>query len=64
MQTDSPIASKRQSIEKGKFVEFTSLLQKSASWEGEPFMEVTEQVIVLTQGKTMPKKKTIEDIET
>ena len=53
-----------QSIEKGKFVEFTGLLQKSASWEEEPFMEVTEKVLVLTQGKAMPKRKTIQEIET
>ena len=45
-------------------MEFNSLLPKSASWEEEPFMEVTEKVIVLTQGKAMPKRKTIKEIET
>ena len=53
-----------QSIEKGEFVEFTNLLPKSAPWEEETFMEVTEKVLVLTQGKAMPKRKTITDIET
>ena len=41
-----------------------SLLPKSASWEEEPFMEVTEKVVVLTQEKAMLTKKAIENIET
>jgi len=45
-------------------VELTNLLPKSASWEEEPFTEILDKVVVLTQGKTLPKKKTIENIET
>lgn len=53
-----------QSIEKGEFVDFTSLLPRSASWEEDPFMEITEKVVVFTQGKAVPKKKSIDSIET
>ena len=38
----SPLPAKVvQLIEKGEFVEFTSLLPKSAFWEEKPFTEVT-----------------------
>ena len=50
-----------QSIEKGEFVEFTSLLPESASCEEEPFMEVTEEVAVLTYAAVRGKKH-LEDI--
>ena len=52
------------SIEKGEFVELTSLLPKNATWEEEPFTEISDKVVVLTQGKALPKKKSIENIET
>ena len=39
-----------------------SLLPKSASWEEEPFMEVTE-VVVLTQEKVMLTKKAIDNLD-
>ena len=53
-----------QSIEKGEFIELTSLLPKNALWEEDPFTEITDKVVVLTQGKTLPRKKSIENIET
>ena len=53
-----------QSIEKGEFVELTSLLPKNALWEEEPFTEITDKVVVFTHGKVGPKKKAIENIET
>ena len=46
-----------QAIEKGEFVEFANLLPRSASWEEDPFAEVTDKIVVLTQGKAIPKKE-------
>ncbi len=54
-----------QAIERGEFIDFASLLPKTtASWDEDPFTEIADRVIVFTQGKSVPKKKSIQDIET
>ena len=60
-----PIPSKlSQSIKKGEFVDLVTLLPKTPSWDEESYTEVSEKVIISQPGKSVPKKRTIKDIET